>query len=150
MSHRHSIAALALTLTSSAGWAEQTVRDTDRLRILRSELVAEQGRAEAAIKRHAERLAARDPIGADEAEQARVRSLSNLSALQRELEQAASSSSARPEVRADTSSRSSGVRATDLAIRWWDVYARSNLASPPIPGVRAPPRAVEPSPSPSP
>jgi hypothetical protein len=114
---------------------EQAQRDQDRVRILQAELASEQGRADTASKRHAERLAAHDTLGADEAEQARQRALQNLTALRRELESARSAPSRPVSVTARRPP-------PDPVSPWWDVYARA-----PRPADRpAPPRSSVPSP----
>ena len=103
--------------------SDQAVRDAERLRILEAEMGSEQSLAETASKRKAERLAARDLPGADEAEQSLQRSLANTSALRREID-SARLSAARPASPSPAPRAVSGVRVPPVTLAWWDVYAR--------------------------
>lgn len=110
--------------------AEQAARDNERLRILQDELKSEQQQVIESTKRRAERLAARDSQGVQEAELAYSRALANVSALQREIASAskqptgkvAAASGSSPRPRASTAP--SSVEAPSQAA-WWDVYGKS-------------------------
>lgn len=98
--------------------AEQAARDADRVRILEDELQQVQQRADDAVRRRSERLAAHDATGVEAAEQARARALSDLAALQRELETARSPRPAVP-------GRAVGAARPGKEAVWWNVYARA-------------------------
>lgn len=107
---------------------QQSARDSERLRILREELGREQQVASDAVRRKAERVAAADPRGANEADAALSRAGQNIDALKREI-QAASNQAFRsadvPRASGSTARhRPDHAAATATAPRWWDVYAR--------------------------
>lgn len=103
---------------------EQAARDVDRLAILQEELAAEVKRQADASRRRAERLAAGDRPGAEEAEGALQRSNANVQALQREIDSTRRAST--PGNAAASAARkpppASSVAAPPAA--WWDVYSR--------------------------
>lgn len=113
--------------------AEQATRDNERLRILQDELKSEQQKAVDSTKRRAERLAAQDPQGVEEAELAHSRALGNIAALQREIANA--SAAKQPKVKAANASSSAtkarsstalpSVEASPAQAPWWDVYGRA-------------------------
>jgi hypothetical protein len=100
--------------------AEQSARDIDRLRILRDELASEQSKADDSAKRRAERLAAGDATGVQEAEQALARATDNLAVLRREI-QSASAPPVEPSKRLATSAAAPTLPRPSS---WWDVYAK--------------------------
>lgn len=110
---------------SKVSAAEQSSRDDERLRILREELRKSEALVESLARRKAERLAAADVAGADEAEEQRIRALSDVAGLKREI------GATRPS--AQGIKRSPGqVAAPVTAIAtnappsapWWDVYGK--------------------------
>lgn len=110
--------------------SEQVARDSERLRILKDELAKEQSAAAELAKRRADRLAARDAHGAQEAEAAQQRSSANLAALRREIELA--SKTAKNPAPAPTATVSATRRAAPTSsvaaaaqAPWWDVYSRA-------------------------
>jgi len=109
--------------------AEQAARDSDRLRILQDELAKEQAAAAALAKRRADRLAARDAHGAQEAEAAQQRSSANLAALRREIELAsktAKGTAAAPAATVTATRRPAPVLSVGAAqAPWWDVYSKA-------------------------
>ena len=64
---------------------EQSTRDVERLRILRDELEKSEALVESLGRRRAERLAVSDTVAADEAEEGRVRALSDIAGIKREI-----------------------------------------------------------------
>ena len=119
---------------------EQAHRDTDRLHILRSELSSEEASVQAAARRRAERLVARDEQGVREAEQAYVQHLANIAALRREIDAATgirrvgSRERGESERKAAASSNATspapaGDKSPEHA-PWWDVYQRRNASRP--------------------
>ncbi|CAG0967286.1 hypothetical protein BURK2_01075 [Burkholderiales bacterium] len=107
---------------------QQSARDSERLRILRDELGREQQVASDAARRKAERVAAADPRGASEADEALSRAGQNIDALKREIRAAsnhATRSADAPRASASPARhRPDHAAATATAPRWWDVYAR--------------------------
>jgi hypothetical protein len=119
---------------------EQAHRDIDRLHILRSELSSEEASVQAATRRRAERLVARDEQGVREAEQAYVQHLANIAALRREIDAATgirrvgSRERGESERKAAASSNATspapvGDKSPEHA-PWWDVYQRRNASRP--------------------
>jgi len=114
---------------------EQAARDDERLRILREELRQSEQAIEALAKRRAERLAASDAVGADEAQGQRARLLEDIDALKREIGTAqphaglpaplASNAATLPVAEAKPAT----VKHAPPAARWWDVYTRATPAS---------------------
>lgn len=108
--------------------AEQASRDIDRVRILQDELAKEQARLADAAKRRAERLAARDAQGVQEAEAAQQRATSSLAALRREIALAsrAPHTSATPVVATTTRTPTRATRppVETTTAPWWDVYSK--------------------------
>ena len=72
-------------IARSVSATEQTARDSDRLRILREELTISEQLAATLAHRKIERLAASDPVAADEAQAQHDRVLNDITALQREI-----------------------------------------------------------------
>ena len=111
----------------------QTALDDERLRILRDELRQSLQAVEALAKRRAERLAASDTVGADEAQAQRARLLQDIDALKREIGSAqslagrsgpAASNAALPAAEAKPTT----VKHAPPSARWWDVYGRATPA----------------------
>jgi hypothetical protein len=125
--------------------AEQSMRDNERLRILREELTKAESMAALLARRRAERLAASDLTGADEADQQRIRTLSDIEALKREIGTASQfqrppnpAPSQSPQVaRLATTTRKSPPTA------WWDVYAKSRRSDADSPSSFAKPSASD-------
>lgn len=113
--------------------AQQVSRDIERLRILQDELARERTLAAEAARRRAERLAAADARGAQEAELINGRSSQNIEALQREIKAAATAASRHTNSTAATApSAVQPVSARSNAtgqVRWWDVYAKPPQAA---------------------
>jgi hypothetical protein len=116
--------------------AEQSARDDERLRILRDELKRSEALIESLARRKAERLAASDITGADEAEQQRMRAVSDVAGLKREIG-ATRASSAAPKAAVATPAPASSAKASPTKSQpptpWWDVYGkakRGNNAAP--------------------
>jgi hypothetical protein len=112
------------------GAREQAARDSDRVRILQSELTREHAAAAEAAKRRAAHLATSDSKAAEQDQQAQQRATENVAALQRELDAAMRSSSvasappARVSVKPAAKPTTSGANAP-----WWDVYAKPRRAA---------------------
>lgn len=121
-------------LPTTVSAAEQGTRDTERLRILRDELTKSEAMAGELARRKAERLAAADMIGADDAEQQRVRTLSDIEALKREIG-GASESRPSPRLVAKPSAQLAKVVAARAIppAAWWDVYAKPRRGGTPTP-----------------
>jgi hypothetical protein len=115
--------------------AEQRVRDDERLRILREELKKSEALLEALARRRAERLAAADTLAADEAEEQRIRTLSDVAGLKREIAWASRANQeapARPQGAAARPTSMSAPRAAPTR-PWWDVYGKSRRPEAPSP-----------------
>ena len=133
---------------------EQGARDDERLRLLRDELERETRMADGHTKRKAERLAANDPRGVEESEQALSRHAQNIQSLQRELDlavrQAGATRTARSAPRAVTATRRPApvttVAGPSEAAPWWDVYGRAprRTETPALPGRDGAPGAATP------
>ncbi|MDM0049751.1 hypothetical protein QTI04_12090 [Variovorax sp. J22R115] len=113
---------------------EQSARDSERMRVLHDELRQSRRDAESLARRRAERLAAGDATGADEAEAQGARVLQDIDALKREIGTAqpgpaARGSTAAPPAAAApaTASKAAPVKSRPPA-RWWDVYGRAAAA----------------------
>lgn len=114
----------ATAQTSATEPARQALHDEQRLLILQAELGRERQRLADVVRRRAERLAAGDGRGADEAEAARQRSMADIAALEREIGTANRPAvMPHPRSSAATSARTPSARPTDEPA-WWDVYAR--------------------------
>lgn len=115
--------------------AEQAARDDERLRILREELRQSEQAVEALAKRRAERLAASDSVGADEAQAQRARLLQDINALKREIGAAQSHAGLSGPATSNAATfpaaeaKPATVKHAPPAARWWDVYARATPAS---------------------
>ncbi len=128
-------------VSTKVSTAEQAAREDDRLLILRNELKKSEALVESLAKRRAERLAASDIVAADEAESDRIRVLSDIAGIKREI--AATQPAPSPtQPRAPTA----GVRAlaaqpvqpkTEKAAPWWDVYGKSGRADAAVSGPSA-------------
>ncbi len=113
---------------------EQAHRDSDRLRILQTELSSEEASVQAAALRRAERLVAGDKQGVHVAEQAYVQHLSNIAALRREIasttgiRRVGSPGKTAPRERAMVDSSDAEVPLVEKPPKrsapWWDVYQR--------------------------
>lgn len=105
--------------------AQQAARDDERLRILRDELRRTEALAAQLAQRHAERLAAGDAAGADDAQAQRVRALGDIAGLEREITGLRPSSVGLKPFPSAAPSRSAGaprpVHRSPPA-PWWDVY----------------------------
>lgn len=105
--------------------AEQAARDDDRIEILRQELKRSGAQLEDLARRKAERLAASDMQGANEAEEQRTRTLSDIAGLERELASkprlAGITAVVKPSAARTASSHI--ISAKDSA-PWWDVYGK--------------------------
>lgn len=136
--------------------AQQAPRDTERLRILQDELARERGLAAEAALRRAERIAAADARGAQDAELAIARAKQNVDALQREIQAAATAVArqANVEPTATPSPAAQPVSARSHAMgqgpRWWDVYAKpphsTNRETASVAPAVIPPPSVRPAP----
>ncbi len=132
---------------------EQAHRDTDRLRILQTELSSEEASVQAAALRRAERLVAGDVQGVHEAEQAYAQHLSNIAALRREIasttaiRRVGSPGKTAPRERAMADSSDAEVpfveKPSNGSAPWWDVYQRRSAPrSAPGLGSTSPDRAT--------
>lgn len=141
---------------SSVSPADQSVRDDERLRILRDELGKSEQLADALAGRKAERLARSDPLGADEVQAQRERVLGDIAALQREINAthpvpvtakvSRSTLPARALSGNVSPANATGPAATGPALPapWWDVYGKTSRSS-----LRAPISLVAPPPVPT-
>lgn len=120
-------------VSTKVSTAEQAAREDDRLLILRNELKKSEALVESLAKRRAERLAASDMVAADEAENDRIRVLSDIAGIKREI--ASTRPTASPP---EAGSSTAGVRVgtakpvqpkTEKAAPWWDVYGKSGRAT---------------------
>ncbi|MBT2305332.1 hypothetical protein J7E70_33565 [Variovorax paradoxus] len=116
--------------------AEQSPRDVERLRILRDELRKSEALVEALGRRKAERLAASDIAGADDAEEQHVRALADVAGLKREIGATRPSSAVAKAVVAHAGlaspAKASPTRSR-LPTPWWDVYGKANREDKPGP-----------------
>ncbi|CAN7775921.1 hypothetical protein LJR175_007788 [Variovorax sp. LjRoot175] len=120
--------------------AEQAARDSDRVKILRQELKKSEALLETLARRKTERLAAADVEAADEAEEQRGRTLSDIAGLKRELA-AATRSAASPfsttvaavTPKATAASPPSRPAKSLPPAPWWDVYSKARRTEVPPP-----------------
>ena len=140
---------------------EQAARDSERVRILRAEWTHTRQAADALAKRRAERLAARDAAGVDEAGAQRARALQDLGALgrgvgaaQRSAPRASQTAAQAPapvgsSTAAPATAEASPVRAARIlpTTRWWDVYSRAAPPRAAPVSLAAPPGAEGPHPA---
>lgn len=113
--------------------AEQAARDSDRVEILRQELKKSEAMLETLARRKAERRIAADVEGTKEVEEDRVRTLSDIAALKRELAMAtrsAAPTSGNAETAATTKAAApaappSRPAKAPSAAPWWDVYSKA-------------------------
>lgn len=121
-------------LPTTVGAAEQSARDAERLRILREELTKSEAMAAELARRKAERLAVADRVGADEAEQQRARTLSDIEALKREIGGASPApQSPRSVAKQSTQSAKAVAARVSQPAPWWDVYAKPRRGDTPPP-----------------
>ncbi len=123
-------ACAAQTVSSVVTPAAQATRDDERLRILRDELRKAEALIESLGKRKAERLAAADTAGADEAEENRIRALSDIAGLKREIAGTRPRFEApRPTLSTSSASTASTKPAPQPTPQppapWWDVYGKA-------------------------
>ncbi|MBT2337114.1 hypothetical protein J7E49_24840 [Variovorax paradoxus] len=119
--------------------AEQAARDNDRVEILSQELKKSEAQLESLARRKAERLAASDMQGANEAEEQRTRALGDIVSLTRELGSMSPfvnpAAVVEPSAARAASSRITSAKGSTPA-PWWDVYGKARrseqLASPSI------------------
>jgi hypothetical protein len=132
----HAGRAIAEPSQNVVGAAEQSARDDERLRILRDELKKSEALVETLGRRKAERLAVSDITGADEAEEQRVRALSDVAGLKREIGAPRPSSAAPKAVTASPApalpAKASSTKAQP-STPWWDVYGKANRGDKPAP-----------------
>ncbi|RST50033.1 hypothetical protein [Variovorax sp. MHTC-1] len=118
----------------AVGASQQSARDDERLRILRDELRTTEALAAHLARRRAERIAAADAAGADEAEAQRVRALSDIAGLEREIAASHPSRGAGHGALLRASSASATKPRPANAKRaapWWDVYGQARRAAVP-------------------
>lgn len=117
--------------------AVQAARDADRQRILREEQAAAHLRLQGASRQVAERLAARDDAGAQEAQRMQQRAQADLQALARELQQAppahAPGTASQPNTPIAQAPQTAQTAVADHAPQarsrpWWDVYGKGPRA----------------------
>lgn len=108
--------------------ADQSIRDDERLRVLRDELKKSEALVESLAKRRAERLAVADAVAADEADEQRIRALSDIAGIKREIAAAGPSGKAplaaatgNPTVSVPKPAQLKGQPTTP----WWDVYGKA-------------------------
>ncbi len=113
--------------------AVQAARDADRQRILAEEQAAARQRLQEASRQVAERLAARDGAGAQDAQRRQQRAQADLQALARELQQSPPASTRAPSTAsqpitplAQTAEASNPMPARPRP--WWDVYGKGPRA----------------------
>lgn len=118
--------------------AQQAARDSDRVEILRQELKKSEALLETLARRKAERRAAADVEGANEAEEQRGRTLSDIAGLKREL--AVATRSAAPPLtgaeaavttKAPPAAPPSRPAKAPPAAPWWDVYSKARRTEAP-------------------
>ena len=139
---------------------EQSARDSDRLRVLREELVNSEQLAATLAHRKVERLAASDLVAADEAQAQHDRVLKDIEALQREISSTRSSTArggaigSAVAVSATAPPANKVIKATETARAvppspWWDVYGKAarTLSTTPLSPARPSGTARAPTPS---
>ena len=112
--------------------AEQAARDSDRVEILRQELKKSEALLETLARRRAERLATADVGAANEAEEERGRTLSDIAGLKRELAAATRSAGPAPSgTEAAITTKAVSVAPPPRPAKaptpapWWDVYSKA-------------------------
>ena len=132
--------------------AEQAARDNERVEILRQELKKSEALLEALARRRPERLAAADVEGANEAEEQRGRTLSDIAGLKREL--AAATRSAAPPLSDAEAAVTTKAAPAAPPLRpakapppapWWDVYSKARRAEVPRPSPVSSPVSIAPA-----
>ena len=115
--------------------AEQQVRDDERIRILREELKKSEALLETLARRRAERLAAADTLAAEEAEEQRIRTLSDVAGLKREIAWASRANQEAPARLQGAAARPTPTSAARAAPTrpWWDVYGKTRRPESPAP-----------------
>lgn len=135
-------------LLSTVSSAEQSTRDEERLRILRDELTKSEATAAELARRRAERLATADMAGAEEADQQRARTLSDIEALKREIGGASHVQQSPRSVGKQTTQMAKVVAARGAApAAWWDVYAKPRRGDTPPPSSFAKPSVSDGAPA---
>ena len=126
-------AQLAPTVVSAA---DQSSRDDERLRVLRDELKKSEALVESLAKRRAERLTVADTVAADEADEQRIRALSDIASIKREIAAASTSGKAPLATMANnpTASVLKSAQPKPQPTRpWWDVYGKARRGDTTIP-----------------
>ncbi|RZL85518.1 MAG: hypothetical protein EOP82_32525 [Variovorax sp.] len=117
--------------------ADQSARDDERLRILRDELEKSETLVETLARRKAERLAVADTVAADEAEEQRIRTLSDIAGIRREIAAMRPSGEAPKAAPPASGSASYPAKATppkpQPTAPWWDVYGKAGRGQTPAP-----------------
>ncbi|MEJ8859579.1 hypothetical protein WKW79_33810 [Variovorax robiniae] len=125
-------AAASQPLSTKVSTAEQSSRENDRLLILRNELRKSEALVESLARRRAERFAASDVAAADEAENDRIRVLSDVAGLKREIAGTQPAAAATPATAPTGDARAAAVRPArtraERVAPWWDVYGKSRRA----------------------
>ena len=120
---------------------EQLARDNDRVKVLRQELKKSGEQLASLTRRKAERMAASDMQGVNEAEEQHVRTLGDIAALQREIASmsavAGRTQTIKP-VAAQAPQNRPGTGKGTAPSPWWDVYGSSRRAGLPAAGSPAP------------
>ena len=114
---------------------QQAARDSDRVEILRQELKKSEALLESLARRTAERLAAADPAGVNEAEAQRARTASDIAGLKRELAAVTRSADATP---VPPALAKAPTQALSRTAPWWDVYGKARRTEPLTPVSMAP------------
>jgi hypothetical protein len=110
---------------------EQAARDNERVKILRQELKDSEARLETLARRRAERLAAADVGAANEAEEERGRTLSDIAGLRRELAAATRAAAPPPSIEAAVTTKAASAAPAPRSAKppppapWWDVYSKA-------------------------
>jgi hypothetical protein len=119
-------------------FAEQAARDSERVKILRQEMKQSEALLETLARRRSERLAAADVEAANEAEEERGRTLSDIAGLKRELAAATRAAAPPPsgaEAAVTTKAPSVGPpprpAKSPPPAPWWDVYSKARRAEAP-------------------
>ena len=101
----------------------QSVRDSERIRILKDELAKTTNRLAELARQRADRIAADDAKGAEELDLQRARVLADREGLQREINATPRLSSTVSAIGKNVSTTSTGSRQqASTTLPWWDVY----------------------------
>ncbi|MEJ8851878.1 hypothetical protein [Variovorax rhizosphaerae] len=117
--------------------AEQSARENDRLLVLRSELKKSEALVESLARRRAERLAAADVAAADEAENDRIRVLSDIAGIKREIAATPAASAPPGSAGAVAVTAKPAQPKAEKVAPWWDVYGKPRRADTAGPDVSA-------------